>query len=158
MGAALLIAATLMLGSNLHWLGGGGDAIGLTGGRLAFAVGTNLLLGALMTVGVGLYAPCLILVCLLGMSPITAFPIMMGSCALLMPVGSLRFIRSGRYNSRAALGLALGGIPAVFIAAPFVLKKLPIEWLRWLVVGVVLYTGGLMLVSARRQELAPRPA
>jgi uncharacterized membrane protein YfcA len=158
MGAALLIAATLMLGSNLHWLGGGGVAIGLTGGRLLFAVGTNFLLGALMTLGIGLYAPCLILVCLLGMSPITAFPIMMGSCAFLMPVGSLRFIRSGRYDARAALGLALGGILAVFIAAPYVLKKLSMDWLRWLVVAVVLYTAALMLVSARRGAPAPRLA
>ena len=39
-----------------------------------------------MTLGIGLYAPCMILVSLLGMDPRAAFPIMMGSCALLMPV------------------------------------------------------------------------
>jgi uncharacterized membrane protein YfcA len=149
MGAALLIAAILLLANNLHWMPGGGEAIGLTGARLWFAVGVNFLLGALMTFGVGLYAPCLILVCLLGMSPLAAFPIMMGSCAFLMPVGALRFIREGRYSARAALGLALGGIPGVLLAA-YVVRSLPIIWLRWLVVVVVLYTSALMLLSARR--------
>ena len=155
MGIALLIAAVLLLANTLHWMPGGGEAIGLSGGRLYFAVGVNFLLGALMTFGVGLYAPCLILVCLLGMSPLAAFPIMMGSCAFLMPVGALRFIREGRYSVRAALGLALGGIPGVLLAA-YVVKSLPDLWLRWLVVAVVLYTAALMLLSARRP--APRLA
>ena len=95
--------------------------------------GCNFVLGALMTLGVGLYAPCLILVSLLGMNPIAAFPIMMGSCAFLMPVAGLRFIAAQRYDARAALGLALGGIPGVLIAA-FIVKQLPLLWLRWLVV------------------------
>ena len=68
------------------------------------------MLGALMTLGIGLYAPCMILVSLLGMSERTAFPIMMGSCAFLMPVGSLRFIREQAYSFRNALGLAIGGV------------------------------------------------
>jgi len=105
-----------------------------------------------MTLGVGLYAPCLILVSLLGMNPLAAFPIMMGSCAFLMPIGGLRFIRRGRYNLPAALGLTLGGLPGVLIAA-FVVKSLPIVWLRWLVVVVAIYAAVLMLVSARRPAL-----
>ena len=113
MGAALLCAALLYLASNVHWMPGGGEALGLRDGRLIVAISANALLGALMMLGVGLYAPCLILVSLLGMSPIAAFPIMMGSCGLLMPIGGARFVRSGRYNLGAALGLALGGIPAV---------------------------------------------
>ena len=55
-----------------------------------------------MELGVGLYGPCLILISLLGMNPKAAFPIMMGSCAFLMPIGSLKFIRSGRYSLRAS--------------------------------------------------------
>jgi len=145
MGAALLIAASLFLASNLHWMPGGGNATGLTGARLAFAIGANFVLGALMTLGVGLYAPCLILVCLLGMSPLAAFPIMMGSCALLMPVAAVRFIGTSRYDVRAALGLAIGGLPGVLIAA-YIVESLRIDWLRWLVVGVVLYAALLMLV------------
>ena len=75
-----------------------------------------------MSLGIGLYAPCMILVSLLGMNPTAAFPIMMGSCAFLMPVGSLRFIRERCYGLRAALGLAIGGIPGVLLAA-FIVKN-----------------------------------
>ncbi len=78
----------------------------LSGAKLAIGVGGNFVLGALMTLGIGLYAPCMILISLLGMNPTAAFPIMMGSCAFLMPVGSLQFVRKNRYNLRAALGLA----------------------------------------------------
>jgi uncharacterized membrane protein YfcA len=151
MGGALLCAALLYLASNLHWMPGGGDALGLSGPRLGVAVLTNVLLGALMMLGIGLYAPCLILVSLLGMSPLAAFPIMMGSCALLMPVGGARFVRTGRYHLGAALGLALGGIPGVFMAA-YVVKSLPIVWLRWLVLVVALYAALQMLRSAREQR------
>ena len=106
-----------------------------------------------MTLGIGLYAPCLILVSLLGMNPIAAFPIMMGSCAVLMPVAALRFIRDRKYDLRAALGLTLGGIPAVLLAA-YVVRSLPLTWLRWLVVIIVLYAAALMLLSARAKSAA----
>jgi len=151
MGIALLLAATLFLAANLHWMPQGGTAIGLTDGRLLLAIGANFILGALMTLGIGLYAPCLILVSVLGMNPLAAFPIMMGSCALLMPVAGLRFIRTVRYNASAALGLALGGIPGVLIAA-LIVKSLPIVWLRWLVVVVVVYAAVMMLISAHRNR------
>lgn len=148
MGVALLCAAALFVLGIVEWIPAGGDSLRLRGGLLAVAVGCNFLLGALMTLGVGLYAPCLILVSLLGMNPIAAFPIMMGSCAFLMPVAGLRFIAAQRYDVRAALGLALGGIPGVLIAA-FIVKQLPLLWLRWLVVAVVLYTAVAMLRAAR---------
>jgi uncharacterized membrane protein YfcA len=149
MGAALLVAAGLFLAAVMGVMPAGGDAKGLTGGKLAFAVGANFILGALMMMGIGLYAPCLILVALLGMSPLVAFPIMMGSCAFLMPVGGARFVKSGRYSLKAALGLALGGIPAVLVAA-FIVKSLPLDWLRVLVIVVVVYAALSMLWSARR--------
>jgi uncharacterized membrane protein YfcA len=101
----------------------------------------------LMSLGIGLYAPCLVMISLLGMSPKAAFPIMMGSCAFLMPVGSAQFIRKGGYNLRAALGLALGGIPGVLIAA-YIVKELALQKVMWLVVVVVVYTAGSMLRSA----------
>jgi uncharacterized membrane protein YfcA len=87
------------------------------------------------------------------MNPIAAFPIMMGSCAFLMPVAGLRFIASGRYDRKAAVGLALGGIPGVLIAA-FVVKALPLLWLRWMVVVVVLYAAFAMLRAARKGSSA----
>jgi len=150
MGVALFISALLFLSRNLGWMPGGGDALGLHDGSLLFAIGVNFVLGALMMLGVGLYAPCLILVSLLGMNPLAAFPIMMGACAFLMPIGGARFIRVNRYSLRAALGLTLGGIPGVLTAA-FVVKSLPMVWLRWLVTFVVLYAAILMLHSAARR-------
>jgi uncharacterized membrane protein YfcA len=155
MGLALLVAAGLFTLKLIGLLPPGGAALGLSGGLLVLAVAANFVLGALMSLGIGLYAPCLILVSLLGMNPIAAFPIMMASCACLMPVGSLAFIRERKYDRRTAIGLALGGIPGVLVAA-FIVKSLPLQWLYWLVVIVVLYAAVLMLRSALVRE--PRPA
>jgi uncharacterized membrane protein YfcA len=153
MGAALLAAATLMFMTQLNLFPPGGATIGVRGARLAIGLAGNFMLGALMTLGIGLYAPCMILVSLLGMNPKAAFPIMMGSCAFLMPVGSLRFIREKSYSLRAALGLALGGVPGVLLAA-YIVKELPLHAVRWLVIVVVVYTAVTMLASAaeRRTE------
>ncbi len=151
MGVALLVAAMLFLAKNLDWMPGGGEALGLQGGTLIFAIAVTFVLGALMMLGVGLYAPCLILVSLLGMSPLAAFPIMMGACAFLMPIGGARFVKTGRYNLKASLGLTLGGIPGVLVAA-FIVKSLPMVMLRWLVLVVVVYAAVLMLASARRKS------
>src|SRR2546427_10338572 len=147
MGIALLAAAALMLMTQMHLFPGGGDALGVGGARLMIAIVVNFMLGALMTLGIGLYAPCMILVSLLGMNPKAAFPIMMGSCAFLMPVGGLRFIREQSYSLRAAFGLALGGIPGVLLAA-YIVKELPLDVVRWLVIAVVVYTAVSMLLSA----------
>ena len=148
MGAALLAAAVFMFMKQMNLFPPGSEEIGVRGAKLAIAVGGNFVLGALMTLGIGLYAPCMVLVGLLGMSEKTAFPIMMGSCAFLMPVGSLRFIRERCYSLRNALGLALGGIPGVLIAA-YIVKQLNLGTVRWLVIVVVVYTAVTMLLSAR---------
>ena len=148
MGSALLVAATIMLLQLLGLVPGGGTALGLTGLKLALAVGANVVLGALMTLGIGLYAPCMIVISLLGMNPTVAFPIMMGSCAFLMPVGSMQFIPKEAYHLRAAVGLAVGGPLAVLVAA-FIVKSLPLLYVRWLVVAVVVYTATSMLAAAR---------
>lgn len=149
MGLALLVAAGLMLRQLLVGAPGGADALSLAGVRLAIGLAGNFLLGALMMLGVGLYAPCMILVSLLGMNAKAAFPIMMGSCAFLMPVAGWRFITRGAYAPRAALGLTLGGIPAVLVAA-FVVRALSLEAVRVLVLCVAVYTAATMLWAARR--------
>jgi uncharacterized membrane protein YfcA len=149
MGVALLAAAFFFAMANLRLFPAGGNTLGLQAPLLWAGLAGNFALGAMMTLGIGLYAPCMILVALLGMNPRAAFPLMMGSCAFLMPVGGLRFVSRGSYNLRAALGLTIGGIPAVLLAA-FVVKSLPLTVLRWLVVAVVLYTAIAMLRAARR--------
>jgi uncharacterized membrane protein YfcA len=153
MGLALLVAAGLMLSSQLGLTPGGGESFALSGTLLVVGVVGNFVLGALMSLGIGLYAPCLILISLLGMNPKAAFPIMMGSCAFLMPVASARFVRKRSFDLRAALGLAVGGIPAVLIAA-FIVKSLPLAYVRWLVVIVVVYTATTLLRSAAQEHAA----
>jgi uncharacterized membrane protein YfcA len=149
MGVALLAAAALFILSNVRgsYFGLTGDALGLTGTRLVVGIAVSFFLGALMTIGIGMYAPAMIMVSLLGMNPKAAFPIMMGSCAFLMPIASLRFIRYEAFSMRAALGLTLGGIPGVLIAA-YIVKSLPLTAVRWLVVVIVLYAAIVMLRSA----------
>jgi uncharacterized membrane protein YfcA len=148
MGIALLGAAVMFLLKALAVAPSGGDAFALSGMRLAIGVGGNFVLGGLMMLGIGLYAPCMILVYLLGMAPTAAFPIMMGSCAFLMPFSSVRFVGSRTYHRQASLGLALGGFPAAIIAATLV-TWLPTRAVWWLVIAVVLYTAVNMLVTAQ---------
>ncbi len=147
MGAALLIAGCVFAAINLHALPGGGTAMSLGGWKFGLAVGINFVLGALMSAGIGLYAPCMITLALLGMHPIAAFPIMMGSCALLQPVASLRFFQTGKFAWGPSIGLAFGGVTGVLIAA-YIVKSLPLEALRWLVIVVIAYAAFAMLRSA----------
>jgi uncharacterized membrane protein YfcA len=152
-GVALLIAASLYALANLGLMPGGGDALSLPPGLALVAICAHFVMGVLMTFGIGLYAPSLVLLSLLGLNPTAAFPIMMGACAFLMPVSGLRFLRTDRIDLRVVIGMAIGGIPAVLLAA-FVVKSLPLETLRWGVVVVVLYAAIVLLRSA----LSPLPA
>lgn len=147
MGFALLITAGFMFAGKMEWIQGGGTDIGLHNIKLAIAIIVNFILGALMTAGIGLYAPCMALVFALGLSPQVAFPIMMGSCAFLMPPASVKFIKSGAYNRKAAIAMAIPGMVAVLIAA-FIVKSLPLDKLRWLVIIVIVYTSVMMLRAA----------
>ena len=151
MGIALLIAGTVFTAINLGALPGGGTAMTLVGWKFGFAVGVNFILGALMSAGIGLYAPCMITLALLGMHPLAAFPIMMGACALLQPVASLRFFQTGKFAWGPSLGLAFGGVIGVLIAA-YIVKTLPLIALRWLVILVIAYAAFAMLRSAARKE------
>lgn len=147
MGIALLVTAGFMLAGKMNWIQGGGTDIGLHNMKLVIAIVVNFILGALMTAGIGLYAPCMALVFSLGLSPQVAFPIMMGSCAFLMPPASVKFIKEGAYNRKAAVAMALPGIIAVLIAA-LIVKSLPLDTLRWLVIIVIIYTSVVMLRAA----------
>ena len=151
MGLTLLGFAVLLIASQLKLTPVGGAALQLTGTKLYIGLIGNFMLGAIMTIGIGLYAPCLILVSMLGMDPKAAFPIMMGSCAFLMPLASVRFIRSGSFDPKALLGMMFAGIPGVLIAA-FIVKSLPLTALQWLVVVVVTYTAINLIRAARRDR------
>ena len=154
-GIALLIAAALYTMSNLNLFPAGGNATGLALPLMAVAVAGHFVMGALMAFGIGLYAPSLILLSLLGLDPRLAFPIMASACAFLMPMTGFRFLGSERIDLKVVLGLALGGVPAVLLAA-FVVRELDVVVLRWLVVVVVLYASLLLLRAAFRPEEAPQ--
>jgi uncharacterized membrane protein YfcA len=149
MGVALLVAATFFVMSNLHITPSGGSAMALTGWRFTVAVLANFILGALMCVGIGNYAPSMALLALLGMNPIAAYPIMIASDGVLIPVASLAFVRSGRFAPAVAVGLTLGGIVGTLAAFPLV-KALSdhLTLLRWAVTGVITYAAVAMLRSA----------
>jgi len=156
MGFALIVAAILFTIKNVDAMRAtpmfpGGTALALDGTLLYVGIAVNFALGALMTIGIGMYAPCLILISTLGMNPTAAFPIMMGSCAFLMPVANGPFIRKNAFNARAALGLLIGGIPGVLVAY-YLVKSLDLTTVRWGVVAVVLYTAIMMLRSAARER------
>lgn len=144
MGLALLVAAGIFLATALGALPAGGGSLGLSGWKMAAGLIGNFIFGALMTIGIGAYAPSLILFGLLGMNLKSVFPVMMGSCAFLMPIGGIRFIQRGSYSPRAALGLTLGGAPGVLLAA-FLVREMSIDAIRWLVIAVALYTAFTML-------------
>lgn len=144
MGIALLFTAALMFCSKMGYMPGGGEAIGLTGIKLIIGIIGNTVLGALMTAGIGLFAPCMALCYFLGLSSQVVFPIMMGSCAMLQPVSSVKFIKEGAYPRKASLVLGLCGAVGVFVAA-FIVKSLPTDILKWLVMAVLVYTGASMI-------------
>jgi uncharacterized membrane protein YfcA len=150
MGSALLVLVGV-LAYRQAWVPPSAGTPGLSGTLFYIGVGSNFVLGALMTIGVGLYAPCLVLVSMLGMNPSAGFPIMMGSCAFLMPLASVPFIRQMCYSPRATLGLALAGLPAVWIAAKYV-TSLDLYWVKWLVAIVVVYTAITLLLAASREK------
>jgi uncharacterized membrane protein YfcA len=149
MGFGLLAVALTMLGGLLQWFPMGGEAIGLGGWKLIVAVVMSFVFGALQTIGVGFYAPCMATVFALGMHPKTAFPIMMTATAMLMAAGSARFVKEKAYDRKAALALTVGGVLGVFLAA-YVVKSLPLTVMKWVVLGVVLYTSMWMFISARQ--------
>ena len=153
MGIGLIAAALFMVLSQLGVLPGGGTALTLTAWKLVIALAVNFGLGALLTLGIGSYAPSLILFSVLGMDPRAAFPIMMGSGAMMAMAAGLRFMKAGRFDTRAALGLTLGGIPGVLLAG-LVVRSLPLDVLRWVVVMVVLYAATTMLRSSGSDKTA----
>jgi uncharacterized membrane protein YfcA len=160
MGLALLGASALMILSLSGQGPAPGVALGLSGVKLGIAIVISTVLGALMMLGIGYYAPCLIMISLLGMDPRASYPIMMGACAFLMPSGSIQFIRRNSYDLRTAVAFLIGGPLAVLIAAPLV-DAIPLFYLRILVLVVVLYTAIRMLQSAAQERAAaekPAPA
>ena len=153
---ALLLAAAMYTLINLQLMPGGGTANSLPLHLMIAAIAANFVFGLLINFGVGNYAPTLVMLSLMGMDPRLCFPIMAGGAALTGAGASIRHIQMGEIDMRIVMGLAIGGIPAVLVAA-FLVKEMPLETLRWLVIVVVLYAAAVMIRSAikgRREHRA----
>ncbi len=151
MGFALVGTAILIVLGQVGLMPAGGDAMGLTGIKLTIGVVGNFILGALMTAGIGLYAPCMAMVALLGMNPKAAFPIMMGAAAFVGPIASTKFVKEQAYDREVSMGITIGGIVGSIIAILFV-TNMPVYWLKWLVVAVVSYTAITMFKAGFKKD------
>jgi uncharacterized membrane protein YfcA len=152
----LILAAILYGLANMHLMPGGGTATGLPMSLTILAMVASFVFGILLNFGIGNYAPTLVLLSLMGMDPRLCFPIMAASAGLTAAGAGIRYISIGEVDLKLAAGIAIGGIPAVLVAA-FIVKSMSVELLRWLVIVVVLYAALVMLRSAfsgRRDEAA----
>jgi len=155
-GIALIVAAAAYAATNLHLMPGGGTASSLPLTLTVIAIVANFIFGILLNYGVGNYAPTLVMLSLMGMDPRLAFPIMAGGASLVVAGAGARHIAIGQIDFRIVIGMAIGGVPAVLVAA-FIVKSMPIETLRWLVIVVVLYAAVVMIRASllgRREETA----
>jgi uncharacterized membrane protein YfcA len=153
---ALLVAAFFYALTNLDLMPGGGMATSLPLTLTIIAIVANFVFGILLNFGVGNYAPTLVMFSLMGMDPRLVFPIMATGASLTVAGAGARHIAIGQIDFRLAMGIAIGGIPAVLVAA-YIVKDMPLELLRWLVMVVVLYAAVVMLRAAllgRREHKA----
>jgi uncharacterized membrane protein YfcA len=139
----LVLAACAYAMNGLNLFPGGGTAHGLPPALTIVAILANFGFGILANFGVGNYAPTLMMFSLMGMDPRICFPIMATGGSLMGVGASVKHIAIGEVDLRIVLGLAIGGIPAVFVAA-FIVKEMPLDYLRWLVFAVVLYAAAVM--------------
>jgi uncharacterized membrane protein YfcA len=145
----LLLAAIAYGMTNLHLFPGGGTASSLPLALTVIAIAANFVIGVLLNYGVGNYAPTLVMLSLMGMDPRLCFPIMAGAAALMGATAGIKHINTGHIDLRVVLGLTIGGIPAVFVAA-YIVVTMPLEALRWLVLVVVLYAAAIMFQASMR--------
>ncbi len=159
MGIALLITASIFFLQQVGlWVTTTDSlATGLTGGKLVIGIVIYFILGALMPAGVGLYGPGMAVVYLLGLSPLVAFPLVMGSCAFLMPVASAKFIKEKAYERKASLGITIGGVVGVLVAV-YIVGSMPLSMLIWLVIIVVTYTAITLLMAATKKDVKAETA
>lgn len=156
----LLLAAVAYAMTNLDLMPGGGTAAGLPPILTIVAIAASFGFGVLLNFGVGNYAPTLVFLSLLGMDPRLCFPVMAGGAALMGAGAGARHIQIGQIDLKVVLGLAIGGIPGVLVAA-YIVITLPLVILRWLVIVVVLYTAAVMFRASflgKRHEKGPQDA
>lgn len=156
----LTLAAAAYVMTSLHLFPAGGSAGSLPPLQTLLAVAMSFGLGILANFGVGNFAPTLVVLSLMGMDPRLCFPIMAAGGSLMGAGASVRHFAIGEVDLRIVLGLAIGGIPAVLVAALLV-KSMPVDLLRWLVLVIIVYAAAVMYAAAikgRREEKAEASA
>jgi uncharacterized membrane protein YfcA len=148
MAIALVVTAGFMALRMTASLSLSEGTIGLRGLALVIGVVASLVIGSLTSLGIGNYAPTMAVTYMLGMNEKAVFPIMASSAAVILPAAAIRFYKSGRFDRRAAMAFTLGGIPGVLVAV-YVVKSLPLDIMRWIIVAVLLYTSATLWRSAR---------
>ena len=159
--AICLLATAVVVIMKLFGIGPyGGEnqaLLGLRGIKLIVAITINFVLGMLMNLGFGLYAPCMGMLLALGMDVGAIFPIMMGSTAIQMPFSSTIFIKEGKYDPKAAVMLGIFGIIGVFLAY-FLVKSMDVTYLLYIVIFVMIYTAVRYFIEGIRDIKAERKA
>jgi len=152
----LLCAAAFILAGKLQLIPSGGDLTGLPGIKLAVAAAAVFIYGALNNIGIGSYAPTMATVYALGIDPRVAFPIMMGGCTFSCAVGAMEFIRLGGYSRKPTLWISIAGLVGV-AAAVYLVKRMDVDVIKWVVFVVVLYAALDLLFKEFRLKKAARP-
>lgn len=150
---ALIVVAVIMVMKSMSFgpFNGVGSALGLRGWKLAVGIIGIFFLGALQTMGIGMFATTFALVSCLGMDVSAAFPIMMGACGFVMPWCSIKFVKEGKYQRKASMIMTVTGIAGVAFAA-FAVKNMSTTMLMWAVVVVLIYTSCTFFKQVRAVE------
>jgi len=151
LGIALLISALFILINQLNLVQIGGDKYMLSGLNLIFGAIGMFLIGAGMCLGIGLFAPGMALLYLLGMSPIAVLPILMGCCAFIMLTCGYNFMRKEAYEIKNSTALTIGYSIGVLMAS-FIVININIKLLKWIIIITILYTSIGLIRSALKGD------
>ncbi|MGL5268770.1 MAG: sulfite exporter TauE/SafE family protein [Spiroplasma sp.] len=128
---------------------------GLQGWKLVVGIIAFFIIGGLQSFGVGLYAPAIAIVSLLGMETIVAFPIMTCAGGFALPTTAWTFHRDNNYSPKVSYGLLIGGVfgtvAAFFIVFVGIQGGFGIKmdsftyYLKWFAIAIMCYAAFMLL-------------
>ncbi|WP_425379077.1 TSUP family transporter [Spiroplasma endosymbiont of Polydrusus pterygomalis] len=167
MAIVLAIVVILMILMQLNLLPTSGNKTGLSGWQLGLAFILFIIYGGLQAFGIGLYAPALATIALLGMDIKVAFPIMTLASGYAVPIAAYSYYKNNKYQPKTSFGLMLGGALGVVLAFLTVFVGIEVglnvkpavftNYLKWLAVIVVFYVSIMLLLSYLKIRKKPNP-
>ncbi|AKX34500.1 hypothetical protein SLITO_v1c08850 [Spiroplasma litorale] len=165
----LSIAGILMLLAQLNVIGDVSGSVALPNGlhnwKLLVGLIGFFIIGGLQSFGVGLYAPALAIISLLGMNIAAAFPIMTCAAGFALPTTAWTFHRDNNYNPKVSFGLTIGGVfgtvIAFFIVFVGIQGGLNIDmadftwYLKWFAIAVMYYAAFMLVkkfIAIRKEQ------